>query len=248
MGRKTGENTELQGVWLVPAALVHVPTSEQEKGHEPLTSAQAVNYAKALGAWQMQNSSTGGIELRLRKDPDRGESLLPSANDAKKSLNRYSLLLAPGILGGLLACVVYPPLDLGPLVAFGLGVLFLPVALQFRSLLRKRLSEDVGWLRRVYVYSSVVLATLALLLLLNGWLDSSPRSVVRATVIQKQVSRGRGGTRYCLTVSSWRPGKSLEDFYVGPHTFNRAVVGKTVRVELHKGYLGLPWSGNISPE
>jgi hypothetical protein len=196
----------------------------------------------------MQNNLTTGIELQLRKDPDCSGSPLPSAKDAKKSLNKYSLLLAPGILGGLLAYVVYPPLDQAPLVIFGLCILFLPMVLQFRSLLRKRLNEDVRGLRKAYVYSSIVLAMLALLLFLNGWLDRSPRSVVKTILIQKKFSRGRGGTQYILTVSSWRPGRSIEDFYVGPRTFKRATVGKAVSVELHPGYFGLPWSGNISPE
>ena len=196
----------------------------------------------------MQTSSTNGIDLQLSKRPDDDRSSVPSARNARKSLTRYSLLLAPGLLGCMVAYVIYPPLDQGLLVTFGLCVLILPMTLQLRSILRKRLSEDAGWLRKAYVYSSLALALLALLLLLNGGLDRSPRSVVRTTVIQKEVTRSRNGTRYVLTVSSWRPRRSLEDFTVDSRTYNRAVVGKTVTVQLHKGYFGLPWSGNISPE
>jgi hypothetical protein len=119
------------------------------------------------------------------------------------------------------------------------------VASYFRD---RTLAEDVVMLRKAYVCASLVLATFAALLLLNGWLDKSPPAAVRTTLVQKQVSRGRGGTEYVLIVSSWRPGRSLEDFRVDSRTFARASVGKTVTLELRKGYFGLPWSGNISPQ
>ena len=154
----------------------------------------------------------------------------------------------PGLLGSLLGYFAYPPLDGGPLLALGVGVFFLPMVLQLVSVTRKRLNEDGGRLRTAYAYSSLALVLLALLLLLNGWLDSSPRSAVRSTVLQKTVTRRKSTTHYRLTVSSWRPGKGEEEFYVGLRTFNRAVVGKTVTVELHKGFFGLPWSGGIAPE
>jgi hypothetical protein len=196
----------------------------------------------------MQNNPTSGIELQLSKDLDGGGASFPSARDVKKSLNKYALLLAPGLVGGLLAYVIYPPLDQVPLVTFGLCALFLPMMLQLRSILRKRLSEEAGRLRALYVYSSIALAMLALLLLLNGRLDKSPLSLVRTTVIQKKTVRHRSGTQRVLTVSSWRPGRSTESFEVGSRAFDRAVVGKAVTVELHHGYFGLPWSGNVSPE
>jgi hypothetical protein len=196
----------------------------------------------------MQTSSTSGIKLQLSKGPDDAGSSLSSTRDVWKSLNKYSLLLAPGILGGLLAYVIYPPLDQGPLVTFGLCVLFLPILLQLRSIVRKRLSEDVARLRTAYFYSSVALTMFALLLLLNGWLDRSSPSLMRTAVVQKTATSGKGGTHYVLTVSSWRPDRRTEDFRVSSHEFSRAVVGKRVTVELHKGFFSLPWSGNVSPE
>jgi hypothetical protein len=182
------------------------------------------------------------IELQLSQ---RGDV---SAKDATKSLGKCSLLLAPGLLGGMLAYVRYPPLDTGILVTLALGLVSLPLLLQVRSTFRKQLSNDAAWLRTVYVYSSLGLALFAALLLLNGWLDKSPRNLLRTTLIQKKATMGRSGTRYVLTVSSWRPGRSVEEFAVGVSEFNRADVGKTVTVELHKGFFGLPWSGNISPD
>lgn len=179
--------------------------------------------------------------FRLGRKPRSGKG-------REKSLNRYSFLLVPGIFGGLLAWVIYPPLDAGPFVAFGLCVLFLPIILQLRSVARNRLNEDLGRLRTAYIYSSLALAILASMLLLNGRLDQSPRNIVRATVVRKTATGGKGGIQYVLTVSSWRPARSTEDFYVSSLEFNRAAVGKAVRVELHSGFLGLSWSGNVSPE
>src|SRR5579863_9473230 len=169
-----------------------------------------------MGAWQpkTQKCSTCGIELQLNKCPECGRSPLASARDARKSLNKYSLLPAPGLLGSVLGYIVYPPLDAGPVLAIGLCVFSVPLLLQLASTLRKRLSEDVGWLRAVYAYSSLALMLLALLLLLNGRLDTSPPNAVRSTVIRKTVTRRKSALTYLITVSSWRPGRSEEEFAV----------------------------------
>jgi hypothetical protein len=194
----------------------------------------------------MQTSSTGGIELQLSKRPGDA-SRISLAKDAKKSLNKYSFLLVPGIFGGLLAWVIYPPLDAGPFVALGMCVLLLPMLLQLRSSLVNRLEDDIERLQKAYVYSSIALAVLASMLLLNGWFDKSPQTVMKAILVQKTVTRGRGA-QHILTVASWRPGRRTENFYVSSIGFNRFVLGKTIRVQLHRGFFGLPWSGNILPE
>jgi hypothetical protein len=191
-------------------------------------------------------NSPDGIGFTLRSNYD-GQGISEQKN-LEKSLNRYFPLLLPGLFGGLLAWILYPPLDAGPFVAFGLCVFLLPLILQLTSSLRERLGDDIGRLRTAYVYSGITLTVLASLLLLNGWLDKSPRTVMRTSVIGKTVTRGKGGSEYIVTVTSWRPGRRTEDFYVGSIGFNRFVVGKTIRVELHRGFFGLPWSGDISPE
>jgi hypothetical protein len=121
---------------------------------------------KSIGAWQskMQKCSTYGIELQLNKCPECGGSPLPSGRDPRKALNKYALLLVPGLLGSMLGYIVYPPLDAGPFLAFVLCVFCLRIPLQLASVLRKRLSEDAGWLRTVYACSSLALMLLAVLL------------------------------------------------------------------------------------
>jgi|HubBroStandDraft_6_1064221.scaffolds.fasta_scaffold36720_4 hypothetical protein len=195
----------------------------------------------------MQIGTLGGIEVRLPKGPDGGGNIA-SREDLNKSLNNYSLLLAPGVLGGIFALIVYPPLDQGLLVTCGLCVVFLPIVLQLRSVFRKRLNQEAERLRTAYVYSSIALATVAFLLLLNGRLDRSPVEMVRATLVQKTATLSKGRTRYVLTVSSWRPGRKTEDFSVSSYEYRRAVVGKGVAVEVHKGRFSLPWSSKVSPQ
>jgi hypothetical protein len=203
---------------------------------------------KELGAWQpkMHKCSTCETEIHISRCPDCGGNPLPSEGQPRKALNNYSLLLAPGLLVGLLAYIVFPPLDAGPLVALGLCTFFLPLVMQLLSIVRKRLSEDLGRLRTIYVYSSLALLLLALLPLLNGWLDGSPPSAVEATVIQKTAVLNRSTTSYRLTVSSWRLGRSVEELRVGARTYDNVFVGNTITVAVHKGFFGLPWDGAVS--
>jgi len=196
----------------------------------------------------MQPNSASGFGLELRKRPDEDGTSPSSTKEVKKSLSHYSLLLAPGILGGILAHVVYPPLDEGPIVAVGLSVLLFPLALYLRSIWRDRLQADARKLRKACVYSGLILSTFALIVLMNGFLDESPRSRVIAVVLGKTSHTSGGSTDYTLTVASWRPRRTSEDLQVSSFDFQRAVVGRTVRIEMHKGFFNLPWSGNISPE
>ena len=194
----------------------------------------------------MLNTLTSGIEVQVRPRPAGSDGSVPSGGQSGKLLDPYSLLLAPGLLGGILAYVVYTPLDSGPLVAFGVCAFLLPFVLKLFSVVRKRLSEDVGRLRTVYVCASFALLLLSLLGFVNGWQDKSPLSAVRATVIQKSSTRSKGGTSYYVTVSSWRPGRSVEELRVGSRTYNNVVVGKPVTVGVHKGVFGLPWYEYVS--
>jgi hypothetical protein len=156
------------------------------------------------------------------------------------------LLLAPGLLGGILAYIVYTPLDSGPLVAFGLCVFLLPLVLKLSSVMRNRLGEDMDRLRTVYVCASIALMALSLFVFVNGWQDKAPLNAVRATVIQKTSMRHRSTTSYSVIVSSWRPGRSVEELTVGDRTYNTAVVGKPVTVGVYKGAFGLPWYEYVS--
>ena len=109
----------------------------------------------------MQKLPTGEMEIQLRRPTDAGGNSLPPTRLARRSLSSYTLLLAPGLLTGLFAVIVYPLLDAGPWVAFGLCLLLLPMLLQLRSILRNRLNDDLHRLRADYAYAGLVLAVLA---------------------------------------------------------------------------------------
>jgi hypothetical protein len=144
---------------------------------------------------------------------------------------------------------LYHPLDARVPMGLMLSLFLVPVTLQMLSFLRKRPRQHVGRWRLLYICSSLALLVLALLLFLNGGMDGSPLNRVRTTVIRKTViTSGKGSTRYNLTVSSWRPGRNVENFNVVRSVFDRTVVGKTATVEVHKGFFGLPWLGSISAE
>ncbi len=196
---------------------------------------------------RMQKPATGGIELQLISRPGSLTAPVSSRGGTKPVV--YILLMVPGVILSLHAQGLYHPLDARVPMGFMLSVFLLPVALQMLSFLRRRPSENVGRWGALYICSGLALVLLAFLLFLNGGLDGSPLNRVRTTVIRKAViSSGKGSTRYNLTVSSWRAGGNVENFNVVRNVFDRAVVGKTVTVELHKGFFGLPWWGSISPE
>jgi len=190
----------------------------------------------------MPKCTTCGSELRLSRCPDCGRK----RHSAPGPWVLYILLLMPGTFVSLHAQAVYRPLDPRLPMAFILCGFTLPVMLQLLSFLRP--TDDAERWRRVYVYSGVVLVLIAVLLFLNGGLDSSPSNEVRPTVIRKAIVGARYGNQYYVTVSSWRPGRSVENLNVRSDVFERAVVGKTVVVELHKGFFGLPWIRSVLPE
>jgi hypothetical protein len=157
------------------------------------------------------------------------------------------LLLAPGVFVNLVAMAMYPPVNSRRPMGAMIGIFLLPLALQLFRFLRRQPSSLKSW-RRACIFSSVALMLLAILLFVNGRFDQSPPHQETTTVLRKSAIRGRRGTQYNLTVSSWRPGRSVEYFKVTSSVFNRCVVGKSVQVEVHAGYLGMPWHGGISPD
>jgi len=116
----------------------------------------------------MQKNLTSGIEVQLRPRPAGSDGSLPPGGQSGKSLDPYSLLLAPGLLGGLFAYIVYTPLDSGPLLAFGLCIFLLPFVLKLSGIVRNRQGENAGRLRTVYVCASFALLLLSFLVLVNG--------------------------------------------------------------------------------
>jgi hypothetical protein len=193
----------------------------------------------------MQNDSTGGFDVQLRRQGSVGP-VSASSSGLKQVLN--ILLLMPGVFAGLMAIGAYTPLNSRPLMGTLLGVFLFPVVLQMLSMVL-RLSDGSGVLWRfLYRTSSIVLVLFALFLFANGGLDQSPPREAHVTVLGKSVFHGRRVTRYHLLVTSWRTATSTEGLDVSQSTFEQTAIGKSVSLELHDGLFGVRWRGHVSPD
>jgi hypothetical protein len=170
-------------------------------------------------------------ESWLDKLPFSGRATIPSAAHAGKSWNFVPL--APGLFGTFFAYSLYPLLD-GRYLLIGIVFFFFLLT---------------GLVPRASIFAGVALALLATTLWLNGALDRFPVNDIKTTVIRKTVFSGSQsmGTRYYLIVSPWGPDGSQKEFDVDRSVFVRAVAGKTITVQLHKGCFGVQWYGNLLP-
>jgi hypothetical protein len=194
----------------------------------------------------MQTRSTGGIELQVSKRSDSGGSAFTPTLDVKEFL--YFLLLIPAGVTALLPLGIYSPLDIRLPMGSIICAFLLAAVLQLTNIVQRQPGNDVARWRKVYICSALALPLIGILVFLNGSLDRSPRSEVRATVIAKIAPIGYREAQSTLKVSSWRPGRSFEDLNVSTRVFQRAAVGRSITVEMHEGYFRLPWYGKISPE
>lgn len=171
-----------------------------------------------------------------------------SLKQINKSLNKYVLVLVGGLFGSLVATHVYPPLDMNATMLICLLVFFAPIVVHIVLAVRKLLASNLERLKSGYRWTGGILLAIVALLFANGALDNSPSQQVVATVIQKSVSRGRGGGSYSLTVSpSWRPGREDERLQVSGATFSSVHTGQPVAIEVHRGAIGLSWFNKVVP-
>jgi hypothetical protein len=194
----------------------------------------------------MRNNSAGGIEFQVSRRSVPVEAALSPGIDARQFLH-FLLLIPAGVLA-LMPLGIYPPLDTrlpkGLIICFFL----ISAVIQLTNIIQRRPSSGLGLGRVVAVCSGLALPLLGILLFLNGKLDKIPGNEVKETVVRKTSFVGYRQTQYTLVVTSWQPGRSYENLNVGSRVYERAAVGKTIVMEIHKGYFGLPWHGKISPE
>jgi len=165
-----------------------------------------------------------------------------------QALKNYSWPILGGLGVSFFTTLRYPLLDANPILFLCLLVFFVPLLTYLVVTIRKRLPSSLDLLKTVYKWSGVLLVAIAVLLLLNGILDSSPAEEVHATVVRKFVSSGRHGTTYSVIVSpSWRTGRNEESLKVSRATFASVQTGQSVAVTTHHGALGLPWYGGVVP-
>lgn len=194
------------------------------------------------------------MPLNLELKPDTGSlpagspgSPALSPKDVQRILRVGMVLLFVGLFGVLVSCWTYKPLDGSPIYIAALCLFLLPLVLYFASLIRKRAASQVYSLRRIFLGSAALLIGLTGLLAANGALDHAPPQRVQSVVLRKYVSRGRRSNTYHVDVRSWRSGRSDEDLQVGSRTYSALSEGQPVSIEVHPGYVGVPWYGRVAP-
>jgi hypothetical protein len=150
-------------------------------------------------------------------------------------------------MAGLLLTVRrYPLLDPNTFYWITLALFFVPILLLGASRFLKRIERDTGPLFALFYWCAVASIALCGSVLLNGALDRSAPTPIRARVLRKRISRGRSTVSYLVTVESWRSTRTEETLSVSRTQFQAVERDSSIGIDLHAGWLGLPWYGRIS--
>jgi len=180
--------------------------------------------------------------------PNCGSPPAPTPAQVNKALNRHTWILLGGLFGVLFVTWRYPLLDQDPALEVALFLFFVPIVILIVLAVRKRSVPNLQLLKKTFAWFGGILASLVVLLLINGAFDSRPSSTESSVVTRKSVSHGRGGPHYTIRVSpSWRPRREEEKLPVNGATFSLVHIGQAVTVEVHPGALGLPWFSSVTP-
>jgi hypothetical protein len=173
-----------------------------------------------------------------------------TAQGINKSLQKSWLWLFGGLLGIWVAAALYPPLDMNPVMGFALVLGVVPIVTHIELSVHKKLASHGTLVRKLYDRVGIGLILFAVLLFLNGALDTHSSAQAHARVVQKTASRGaRGPATYSLVVApSWRPGRNDETLEVSSSTFSGVRTGESVRVVVHQGLFRLPWFSGVVPD
>lgn len=156
------------------------------------------------------------------------------------------LALAGGLAALFYGLYAFRPLDLGSALDCSLdyslpalGVFVIAAV----SMLKGRSSSHRELIRVLLLAApGLPLAGFGGLMVLNGYLDSSPVTYHHALVIGVRKTHAKNSTDYYLLVRSWRRGRRTEELSVSDATFQRAKVGRsTLVVGTHAGRYGIEW-------
>lgn len=184
------------------------------------------------------------LEVRLKQ----GESGLarPEAfGERQYRMNRW-LPIAPaaGLIGTMLAILIYPPLERG-FFSVGVFIFFvLCIVLVSQVQKRQRRGDDVSSFFPMMNWIALVPVGVAVVLLVNGALDRSSVEPHRVVVMQKMVRHGKSNSYY-LETSSWRANHLSEELQVSYIVFGQFQNNDVAIVEVHRGALGIPWLGSV---
>jgi hypothetical protein len=167
-----------------------------------------------------------------------------SSEQTKKSPKMYAFLFLAGLVAVIVANRFYPLLDGDKLFAIAWCAFFLPIILSFISVMRWGSVLNANRLRATYLCCGTISLLLALLVASNGVLDRSSVRLVKSSILRtSRPTRRYAGLK--LFVASWRPGKSTENLWAGVPVSITASPGDSISVEVHEGFFGLPWYGNV---
>jgi hypothetical protein len=136
------------------------------------------------------------------------------------------------------------PLNPVPLYWLGFGLFFLSVFLLSHIRKKAKSGDDVRSYFPAATWLAFGPAFMAMIVLVNGPLDSSPVEQHQQAVTRKYITRGRS-TSYYVEFSSWRPDHATERASVSPKRYAEFQVNDPVIIDVHKGALGIPWMGTI---
>ena len=166
------------------------------------------------------------------------------ARTRNRRFTKPLVLLLAGTFALLFTMRHYPLLDRNPYYVIGLVFFFLPIFLMIVSNMLKRIEKDAGTLATLLFWCAAANVTLFAGLLLNGLLDRGPAVPVHARVLRKRIIRGRS-TTYRMVVESWRPGRTEEVLELSRAQFQGIAPDSSVVIDLHRGWIGVPWYGRI---
>ena len=160
-------------------------------------------------------------------------------------MNRW-LPLAPiaGLIGTMIAILIYPPLDRTSFSVTAFIIFFLCLFLISYIQKKQKRGDDVSTFFPMTTWLALAPACIATAVLANGALDHSPVEPHPAVVMQTLVRRGKS-TSYYLQTSSWRPNHSFEKLQVSYRVYTHFQINDPIIVEVHRGALNIPWLGAI---
>lgn len=161
----------------------------------------------------------------------------------------YAVSVASLAVGGLLLVIglkFYRPLDGTVVFLFSLRysipvlvlfAVFAVIWLKGRSSSHRELAVN-----SLIALFGIPLAGVALVIVLNGYLDKSATSMHEMLVAGKKVTHSSKSTSYYIRVKSWRKGRQSEKIKVSKQLYRQVRTGKTVvSIETGPGYLQFEW-------
>ena len=184
------------------------------------------------------------LDVRL-KPGEAGLAQPQPFGERRYRMNRW-LPIAPaaGLIGTMLAILLYPPLERSFYSVGIVIVLAICILLVSQVQKRQKRGDDVSSFFPMTTWIALLPLGIALVLLVNGGLDRSAAEPHRVVVMKKMVRHGKSNSYY-LETSSWRANLFSEELQVSYTVFGQFQRNDTAIVEMHRGAFGIPWLGGV---